>query len=259
MASIAIRSKGQGLSAEQAAPSSGEVAESIQTPAEPIVQASAKPVPEVTAEPAPEAERFFATEALGRVTPRSARPKYAYVSAQIAQFDADADPDGWLANVMLMDAEDRPVSVPRASAKFELMPRVPTHDFTGYVNANVKPISWTVPLQFSADKVAIARLKLRQPLSPLAGWTSESHPAVGAAGGFYSSRRGIIRHSHPDYRSRTAATDRQYRGGAIDAIGLAGYGQLKVRVSVPGEGTFDAVAPIELRPAVLVDTRWPYQ
>lgn len=187
------------------------------------------------------------------------RPRAAFLSAELAQFDADQDPDGWLARVLLMGADDRPVIVARATARFELMPRLPTHDFTGYVNANIKPIVWTMPLKFDQQGGAIVRLPLDHPITPLAGWPSFSHPAVGQAGGFYSSRRGIIRHTTPAFESRTALTDDQRYGGAQGSIGMASFGQLQLRVSVPGEGVFEAVAPVQLKPSVLVDTRWPYQ
>ncbi|WP_182870368.1 hypothetical protein [Stieleria mannarensis] len=190
---------------------------------------------------------------------RSRRPQSALVTAEIAQFDSDADPDGWLAKVMLIGSDDCRVTVRRATARFELMPRLPTHDFTGYVDANLKPIVWNSPLRFADDGVATVRLPLRNPIAPLVGWPATSHPAVGDAGGFFASRRGIIRHTSPAFESRTALTDRHDRASARSAIGMASFGQLKVRVSVPGEGVFDAVAPITLRPAVLVDTRWPYQ
>lgn len=189
----------------------------------------------------------------------SARPKYAFVSAELAQFDSDADPDGWRAKVYLLDRDDQPVRVRRATAKFELMPRLPTHDFTGYVDANLSPIVWSVPLTFADDGTATARLPLQNRIAPLVGWPSTSHPAVGQAGGFYSQRRGIIRHTTPSMQSRTAVTDVRRRGGARDAIGMASFGELSVRVSVPGEGVFAAVCPVELRMPVLVDTRWPYQ
>ncbi|QEF99704.1 hypothetical protein Mal15_37700 [Stieleria maiorica] len=195
----------------------------------------------------------------GRQTARSQRPKSALVSAEIAQFDSDSDPDGWLAKVMLIGNDDCVVTVRRATARFELMPRLPTHDFTGYVDANLKPIVWNSPLQFAADGIATVRLPLRNPIAPLTGWPATSHPAVGDAGGFHASRRGIIRHTSPAFESPTALTDRHDRASARSAIGMASFGQLRVRVSVPGEGVFDAVTPITLRPAVLVDTRWPYQ
>ncbi|MCA9139589.1 MAG: hypothetical protein KDB00_22600 [Planctomycetales bacterium] len=268
MACVAIRTRGQEIS--DAASSASEASPSSET--------------SPTAVPGPSAEPQYNTIQIGdqiyRVerssVPANAgdamadntlvdlghlrqRPKYAFVSAEIAQMDFDANPDGWLAHVMLMDSNDRPVVVGRATAKFELVPRLPTHDFTGYVNANVKSMTWTMPLHFDQDAMATVRLKLRNPITPLIGWPSTSHPAVGQAGGFFSSRRGIIRHATPQYDARTEVTDRWNRSGALGAIGMASFGELKVRVSVPGEGVFDAVAPVALRPSVLVDTRWPYQ
>lgn len=232
LASIAIRAKGQGLSDA----TTGQLIQN--TPESPGDQvATAKRVRRV----------------------KSTRPQYAFVSAELAQFDSDADPDGWIGTILLLDSDDQPTIPHRANAKFEMMPRVPTHDFTGYVNANVKPITWSMPLKFGDDGSAKVRLKLDKAIQPLIGWPSTSHPAVGNAGGFYSRRRGIIRHTTPGYDPPTSLSDLQRCGGATQFIGVASFGQLKVRVSVPGRGVFDAVTPVTLRPSVLVDTRWPYQ
>lgn len=265
LASIAIRTKGQGLSdgvGNDSAPEAGggvttmQIGDQLVEVERVVTSQNGTRAPEIPAgEPGPQGTVPVSA------TPKrtSMRPKYAFVSAELAQFDSDPDPDGWTATVMLLGKDDAPVRVRRANARFELMPRIPTHDFTGYVDANVKSITWSVPLKFEADGTATSRLKLRTPIRPLAGWPSTSHPAVGRAGGFYSQRRGIIRHTTPGYDGHTALTDLQHRGGEGQYIGMARFGELKVRISVPGEGVFDAVAPVSLRPSVLVDTRWPYQ
>ena len=213
--------------------------------------------PELTAVQPPHASEQQSHDASKRA---GSRPKYAVVSAQLAQFDADSDPDGWAAKVILFDKRDRIVVPKRANARFELQVRVPTHDFTGYVNANHAPVTWSEPLQFDRNGIAQVRLPLRQPLKPLVGWSADSHPAVGER-----QQRHRLRSDHFNRStsgaliSRVAATGLAQREGALNAIGLGHFAQLKVRVSVPTEGVFDAATAVPLRPSVLVDTRWPYQ
>ncbi|QDV82782.1 hypothetical protein TBK1r_17140 [Stieleria magnilauensis] len=275
LASIALRTKGQGISdtpqseattpseaasqSEAASPSEVITADQVVGPDEAAQYTEMRIGDRVVLVKRASAERASSPHRERAKPARSMRPKSAFVSAEIAQFDSDADPDGWLASVMLMGSDDQPVAVRRATARFELTPRLPTHDFTGYVDANITPVQWNVPLTFAEDGVATVRLPLQKPLAPLIGWPSTSHPAVGRAGGFHSSRRGIIRHTTSAFQDRTALSDSQSRPAAWSAIGMASFGQLKIRVSVPGEGVFDAVTPIALRPSVLVDTRWPYQ
>ena len=256
LASIALRAKGQGISD---APPDHALSPSEALAADEDAVYTEMRIGDRVVRVKRAAERASAPQSELAKRARSMRPKYAFVSAEIAQFDSDADPDGWLASVMLMGSDDQPVTVRRASARFELTPRLPTHDFTGYVDANLKPIQWNVPLKFAEDGVATVRLPLRDPIAPLIGWPATSHPAVGRAGGFHASRRGIIRHTTTAFQDRTALNASQSRLAARSAIGMASFGQLKIRVSVPGEGVFDAVTPIALRPSVLVDTRWPYQ
>ena len=256
LASIALRAKGQGISD---APPDHALSPSEALAADEDAVYTEMRIGDRVVRVKRAAERASAPQSELAKRARSMRPKYAFVSAEIAQFDSDADPDGWLASVMLMGSDDQPVTVRRASARFELTPRLPTHDFTGYVDANLKPIQWNVPLKFAEDGVATVRLPLRDPIAPLIGWPATSHPAVGRAGGFHASRRGISRPTPTAVQDRTALNASQSRLAARSAIGMASFGQLKIRVSVPGEGVFDAVTPIALRPSVLVDTRWPYQ
>ena len=54
-----------------------------------------------------------------------ARPDYVDLNAYLANFDADADPDGWRATVMLLDSMECPV-IMHAHANFELIIREST-------------------------------------------------------------------------------------------------------------------------------------
>jgi hypothetical protein len=161
-----------------------------------------------------------------------ARPVYAQLDASLANFDADADPDGWRAEVVLRDQKDRPV-VMRAHATFELMPRVPMAD------------------QFDEDSVARVKLPLRRSLRPMLGWSSAVYPPSGIR----TRNAGNTAHGLRTWkRSRTFVTS-----DLRTLVGTPASGELRVRVSVPTEGVFAAATGVWIRPSVLVDTKWPYR
>ena len=176
------------------------------------------------------------------------RPKYAELHATLANFDADADPDGWRAKVVLRDAHDRPV-IMRARATFSLTPRLPTADFHSYVDTDTKPITWSKDVRFDADGVANFKLPLTQRLQP---------PALATRHGSLSNPHGTVGQRIRTTTRLTAFSDLINRQGR-EHLGLANFGELKVRLSVPTEGVFEAASPVQLRPSVLVDTRWPYR
>ncbi len=180
----------------------------------------------------------------------SARPKYVDMVASLANFDADADPDGWRVEVVLLDSQDRPV-VTRAAATFELMPRVPTADHFNYVDAARLPVRWSMNLPFGEDGVARVKLPLREPLRPLFGWPSAVFPHKGDR-----TRRttSVDRRISGTWRSRSIVTD-DWR----NQLGRPSMGELRVRVSVPTEGVFKAALVVPIRPSTLVDTYWPYR
>ncbi len=176
-----------------------------------------------------------------------ARPAYVELAASLANFDADADPDGWRADVILRDRKDRPV-VMRANATFELMPRVPTPENLRYVDADTTPIRWSMPLEFDDDSVARIKLPLRQSLRPMLGWSTALYPASGTF-----SRT----HGHNIHR---LSRDRRYVASDLrNLVGMPSGGELRIRVSVPTEGVFEAATGVRLRPSILVDTKWPYR
>ena len=187
----------------------------------------------------------------------SSRPKYAEMKAELANFDADADPDGWRVELVLRDAHDRPVAM-RSTARFELMPRVPTADFHNYVDADIIPITWSKDVKFDERSVAHFKLPLREQLKPLFGWPSSIYPETGMRSNIYGRnsryRSGIHGRAGRSQRLGTAVT-RDFR----NTLGKPTVGELRVRVSVPTEGVFSAVVPIQIRPSVLVDTNWPYR
>ncbi len=206
-----------------------------------------------TAQPgfAVDAHRVAGGAVHGNLRSSDRRPVYAELVASLSNFDADADPDGWRAEVVLRDRKDRPLAM-RSQATFELMPRVSTADHHRFVNAaDSAVVRWSIPLEFDADSVARVKLPLRRSLRPMLGWSTAIFPQSGLRTTDYgTSVRGIRTRS----RSRTFVT--------LDTralIGTPSTGEMRVRVSVPTEGVFEAVTPVWIRPSVLVDTQWPYR
>ena len=186
------------------------------------------------------------------------RPKSVSFQAVPVNVDADADPDGWSVEIALLDANGNRIRR-RASARFTLNPRVPTQDFTGYVTANQASASWSSKLDFDEDGIARVRLPLRERLSPVFGCQKSPHRSVGIEGGRRSTVGGVRRRADHREFLRSGLSTSQLYGASVSSLGLPAFGELRVTVSVPTEGVFKAVAAIQLRPSVLVDTRWPYQ
>ena len=203
---------------------------------------------------AAEAHALTAARHAAIASAKSSRPKYVEMIAALANFDADADPDGWRIEVVLFDERDRPV-VKRSNATFELMPRVPTADHYSYVDAARLPIRWSMNLKFDEDGVARVKLPLRESLRPLFGWPSAIFP--------YNTQSRISRSRLSSGQSRRIGGT--WRSGSVvtsdwrNQLGRPSTGEIRVRVSVPGEGVFRAATIVPIRPSSLVDTQWPYR
>lgn len=181
---------------------------------------------------------------------RDAQPAYVELTARLANFDADADPDGWRAEISIRDQLDRPIVV-RSHATLTLMPRESTINENQYLNALPAPVRWTVPLEFDSEARAKVKLPLRRSLRPIWGW---------APTGLTQPEAWIRR---PPSRRRQISPDGRRRSFFITelrpAVGIPSVGQLNVRVAVPTHGVFTATTPVQIRPPALVDTTWPYR
>jgi hypothetical protein len=178
------------------------------------------------------------------------RPVFVEMSARLANFDADSDPDGWRAEIVLRDRKDRPTRF-RSHAAFELMPRISMVTANRYIDAEISPIRWSMPLEFDQDGIARVKLPLRQSLRPMLGWST----AVFPQSGMRSHNSGYDRRQISIYsRTRSFVTLDLH-----DAIGMPNVGVLRVRVSVPTQGVFESAVGVKIRPSVLVDTEWPYR
>ena len=186
--------------------------------------------------------------AIPRPRNQVAQPTCVDLSARLANFDADADPDGWRAEIVIRDQRDHPIVV-RAHATFTLMPRESTINENQYLDVLPAPVRWSVPLEFDSQARARVKLPLRRSLWSLWGW---------APTGLTQSEAWIRR---PPSRRRQISPAGRRRSFVITelqpAVGLPRVGQMKVRVAIPTHGVFAATTPVQIRPPALVDTTWP--
>lgn len=105
------------------------------------------------------AEAKFDTEAQSH----GGRPAVALLEATVANWDGDGEPDGWIAEVRVLDELGRPVPF-FGSATFELVPRVPSADHTRFVAVPGKRLRWTTTVGTDGDCRAVVRLPLRRRL-----------------------------------------------------------------------------------------------
>lgn len=98
------------------------------------------------------------------------RPAFAALEASVANWNGDVRPDGWVARVQVFDDLGRPVSF-AGSASFELVPRVPSADYTRFVAVRGKRLRWSTTLTTDRTGGATVRLPLRRSLPH----TSDGH------------------------------------------------------------------------------------
>ncbi|TWU39234.1 hypothetical protein [Novipirellula artificiosorum] len=160
-------------------------------------------------------------------------PQSVYLSAALANFDSDAQPDGWMVELTLIDRQDRAVIVP-ATARIEMHPRPTLTDHAGATRteATEKVIQWTVRFVADEDGVARVKLPLRRSQQRSLGWFVSDSPYA----------RGDL--SRPKWQRQLAYPK---------------DGQLSASVSTGSGKTFKATTMVQIRPSFLVDTPWPYR
>ncbi|TWU59887.1 hypothetical protein Poly51_01600 [Rubripirellula tenax] len=169
-----------------------------------------------------------------RLTAHVSRPQSANVVAAPANFDADAAIDGWRAEVVLLDAQDRPV-VTRAHATFELMPQISTITPGYFRNVTDAPMVWSLPLKFDDQGVAHVRLPIPYRFEAIMNRPIDQDSRIRDIP-FSSVTSGY--RPFPDEIQRAR---RQIWIDPLDSrLGGPQWGRLTVRVSVPTEGVFDA-------------------
>lgn len=217
----------------------------------------------------------------------SVRSSSAALVADLANFDSDADPDGWVAQVRLAGVDLAAVTS-MAQARFELTPRIALADANQFTASDHRVIRWNKSLRFSSDGVATTELKLNQPIDPLLGVpariasTRSTGRRSGRPGrsGSVSRRSSSIGYGAITSSARTfgnptlpGGLGRNDRGNRIrltrqrmsagttwfDQVNLPSQAVLRVRVSIAGLGVRDATTVVRLRPTPWNDNQWPYR
>ena len=185
------------------------------------------------------------------------RPAYVELTSSLSNFDADADPDGWRARVVLRDKDANAIVI-RSTATFTLVPRVPLADHEQFMDADHAKVTWSKQLRFDERGAANVTLPLQQSLQPAFGWSSAIAPFPFNSASSRSRNNGR-------YRGGNIAISRIYSGRNRRTVGGISYtrvdvpstGVMHVRVSVPTEGVFESQTPVWLRPSNLLSSRRP--
>ncbi len=176
------------------------------------------------------------------------RPAYVELIATLANFDRDSDTDGWIATIVLRDAGGGIVTM-RSHATFELRPGRFAVDNVTFVAGESVTQRWSQPLEFDADGAARVRLELKGHKR-----TSVGHPEMTLS---TPSRSQTVYHSGSPFETQRLTSADRFRYTRTD--GFVGpdfpfnpvLGALRVRVSVPTQGTFDAVTVVPLHSPVV--------
>lgn len=189
----------------------------------------------------------------------SARPERVELLAELANYDRDARPDGWKVTVLLLDADDQLVRM-RSQATFELRPGRVASDGMNFIAGNRITERWSMPLDVADDGVARVRLTPRHIALPWMPSHSSASPAAYARARRLATTRYPHRHhdrAHPtspfhstfpdvDRSLDFLASDRSSDFSGAEYPVYPRWGLLSVRVSVPTQGTFDAVSVVPL-------------
>jgi len=179
----------------------------------------------------------------------AAGPAYVQLYAELSNFDRDADPDGWQASVVVRSDDSTVLDVP-GQATFEIFEYLQRYHRPagGGSLIRARPLAhWSVPLQFDDQGVAAVTLPASPTVQRKLGWDSVATIHTGTR----------IAASHEQHRWNRAREDLGHRHfvtyNVRDRIDFPSVGWLRVRLTIPGQRPLEAVAPIDTRPALLVD------
>lgn len=180
-----------------------------------------------------------------------AKPTHVILAAELASWDADAEPDGWRCQVQLLDQFDAPCGPASAYASFELRLRVPRRDHSGFRDLRTETIRWSERLDVNTFGVAEVKLPLRLRLP---SFYLDSEPTARISG----SRSEAFQ--RPD-----RATERFRATGLIAGKGVVLtrvvapplWGVMVVRVTVAAVGVLEAIDAVLVDEPLLVDSQWP--
>jgi len=180
-----------------------------------------------------------------------AKPAYVVLAAELANWDADSEPDGWRCQVQTRDQFDGPVRPLSSYATFELRLRVPRRDRNGFADIRMESVRWSLRLEVDATGIATVKLPLRTRLpGSSAGMGGPSRLAGSQKSMFSREERGSERFRE----SKTFAGN-----GWVNSVAepRPAFGIMSVRVSIPGIGILAADDPVLADEPLLVDSNWP--
>lgn len=182
-------------------------------------------------------------------------PAYVQLYAELSNFDRDADPDGWHASVVIRSGGGSVVDV-FGRATFEILEHSQRYgrQSTGGSLVGIRPLArWSVPLQFDDQGVAKVTLPASTALQRRLGWNSVAT--------IHNGTRIAARHErHRWNRVRDDLNQRRFVSHNVrDRIDFPTSSWLRVRLMIPEQRSLEAVAPIDIRPAILVDMPQKYR
>jgi hypothetical protein len=176
-------------------------------------------------------------------------PTHAVLNAVLGNWDSDLQPDGWEAQVQLLDKSGSPVVPSQAYAVFELRLLTPSHDRNAFEEVLSKPIRWSMKLEFDVRGLSTVQLPLRTRLPS------------GPGGG--SVHRRLTSHRNPRFEMAEQSgryvglANSRSRGVQSQAIANPAWGVIRVRVSVPSVAVLEAIDAVATDELGLTNTAWP--
>jgi hypothetical protein len=217
---------------------------------DPVTSASAIQLDAILPGPIDEAgpiQKSLATNVANAAPSQSGRPTMVDFSAHLANFDRDADADGWLTAIALRDTSGNIVTA-RSYATFELKVGRFAMDQITFVSADRVAHRWSENLQFDDDGVARVRLTLPRTAKSRSGLTMYPATPNGTRPMYTSGTVFPIQRLSSADRFRYTPTNGLI---GLDLPFVPALGALSVRVSVPTVGTLDGVTIVRLNSSVI--------
>ena len=172
--------------------------------------------------------------------------------AELANFDRDADADGWRVSLAIQDPAGVLVKA-TGQASFQILelPQRRYRHATRRELVSSPPLArWSVPVHLNELGVAHVNLPASWAIQRRLGWhgVASVHQGTRVASRFGATRQIDQRWSDGPVNYRRFVTH-----DLRDRIDYATRGWLFVRVSMPGQPTLEAITPVDTRPAFLVD------
>jgi len=180
-----------------------------------------------------------------------AKPVYVVMAADLANWDADSEPDGWRCRVQIRDQFDGLVRPSSFYATFELQLRVPRRDRNGFDDLRMESIRWSQRLEADAAGIATVKLPLRTRLPGSSAGRGGPSRLAGSQKPMFSREERV---SERFRESKISAGN-----GWVDSVAepRPAFGIMSVRVSIPGIGILAADDPVLADEPLLVDSNWP--